>query len=908
MMLGRTAERALIDALLTGAREGRSDALVVTGEPGIGKTTLVKYAIEQAEGMRVLRARGFEAESEIPFAGLADLLRPVLSELDTLPGPQAAALRSALALGPPVAGDRFSVCAATVGILAAAAEETPLLVVVDDLQWLDASSREAVLFAGRRLQADGIALLLATRDPADAAELRSPQLALSGLTLDEVETLARASMPAPPAGAAARLHAATAGNPLGVIELCREWTDPLDDLIGAPLMPTGSRIERALGSRLAQVPEPTRRALVLAAAAVGGDIGTLLAAARASGLGLRDFAPAEKADLVTIDERRIDFRHPLLRSVVYYGASMDDRCAAHTALAAAFAGVPGDAAADARAWHLAAATLEPDDEVAAELEEAAKRASGRAGYVAAARAFAHAARLSLGPDRPRRLLRAARCWQLAGRNDQVLPLLDEALPLTTDPSRRALIQHMSAYVRMWRARPDQALEHLTADAEAVERADPNRAALMYSDAAIPYFMVGRLDELQAAVGRAHELGVRVGGAARLVATVAYAGGRALAGEREHAVRLLEDSHPELLRADPLVRAQEICHAALTWIWLEGYDRAGELVDRVIDAARSTGAVGVLPQALGIESELHFRVGRWHDARASAAESLRLASETRSANLYGLFFAGRLDAVQGRPDDCRRRVARTDEVAQRLGIDCMSLYTGHELGLLALGQGDAAEAIVRLEAVRALPVVRQIREPAIVGWVFDLVEAYVRAGRTDEARALLDAPEAAGDGPWTRAAALRCRALLAGPAEMEAAFEAALAAEACALMPFERARTQLCYGERLRRNRQRAQARRRLEDALETFERLGARPWADKTRSELRATGSTVARSTAALPGLTPQELQVALVVGRGATNHEAAATLFLSQKTIEYHLSNIYRKTNIRSRTELAGIAAGGEA
>ncbi|MEV4640946.1 AAA family ATPase [Actinoplanes sp. NPDC049548] len=908
MMLGRIAERALIDALLTGARAGHSDALVLTGEPGIGKTTLIQYAIEQAEGMRVLRARGFEAESEIPFAGLADLLRPALSELDTLPGPQAAALRSALALGPPVAGDRFSVCAATVGILAAAAEAAPLLVVVDDLQWLDASSREAVLFAGRRLQADGIALLLATRDPADAAELRCPQRALSGLTVDEVDALARASMPAPPAGAAARLHAATAGNPLGVIELCREWTDPVDDVIGAPMVPNGSRIERALASRLAQVPEPTRRALVLAAAAVGGDVGTLLAAARASGLGLRDFAPAEKADLVSIDERRIDFRHPLLRSVVYYGASMDDRCAAHTALAAAFAGVPGDAAADARAWHLAAATLEPDDDVATELEQAAQRANRRAGYVAAARAFAHAARLSRGPDRPRRLLRAARCWQLAGRNDQVLPLLDEALPLTTEPGRRALIQHMSAYVRMWRGRPDEALEYLTANAEAVEHADPGRAALMYSDAVIPYFMTGRMDELQAAVGRAHELGVRVGGTARLVAAVAYAGGRALAGARAQAVRLLEDCHPELLRADPLVRAQEMCHAALTWIWMEGFDRAAELVDRVIGAARSTGALGVLPQALGIESELHFRAGSWHDARVSAAESLRLASETRSANLYGLFFAGRLDAVQGRADDCRRRVARTDEVAQRLGVDCMALYTGHELGLLALSHGDAAEAIVRLEAVRSLPVVREIREPGVVPWVFDLAEAYIRAGHTDEARALLDAPEAAGDGPWTRAAALRCRALLAEPDDMRVAFEAALAAEACAYMPFERARTQLSFGERLRRARQRAQAREQLHEALEVFERLGARPWSDKAQTELRATGTTITRSAATLPGLTPQELQVALVVGRGATNHEAAATLFLSQKTIEYHLSNIYRKTNIRSRTELAGIAAAGAA
>lgn len=903
MMLGRTAERALIDALLTGARSGRSGALVITGEPGIGKTTLIGYATENAAGLRVLTARGYEDESEIPFAGLADLLRPVLDGLSGLPAPQAAALRSALALGPPVAGDRFTVCAATVGILAAAAQASPLLIVMDDLQWLDASSREAVLFAGRRLHADGIALLIATRNPDDAADLRASHVALTGLSVDDVDELCRTTLPATPPGAAARLHAATAGNPLGVIELSREQPDPADVGVAAPQVPPGSRIERALLARLAELPAGTRRALVLAAAAVGGDTGVLLLAAEATGLHLRDFAPAETQDLITIDDRRTEFRHPLLRSVVYHAATMDDRCAAHNALAAVLADVPGDAAADSRAWHLAAATLSPDEDVATLLQQAAQRAGNRAGYVAAARAFGQAARLSRGPDRARRLLRAARCWQLAGRNDQVLLLLDEALPLTTEPSRRALIQHMSAYVRMWRERPDGVLEFLVASAAAVEEADPGRAALMYSDACIPYFMVGDIERLQAVVRRGHELAARAGGPPQLVAAVALAGGLTLAGERGAADELLRRCHPALMEADPLVRAQDLCHAALSWIWLEGFDRAGELLDRVVTAARSAGALGVLPQALGISSELHFRIGRWHDARASAAESLRLASETRQADLYGLFFTGRLDAVQGRPDDCRRRVERTMEVAGRLGVDCMALYTGHELGLLALSQGEAGEAITHLEAVRALPVAAHIRDPAVVPWVFDLVEAYIRDGRPDAARELLDAQQARPGGMWADAAAARCRALLAAPEEMAEAFKIALESLGCALMPFERARTELSYGERLRRQRQRAQARKHLHDALETFTRLGAQPWADRARTELRATGTTVRRSADALPRLTPQELQVALVVARGATNHEAAATLFLSQKTIEYHLSNIYRKTNIRSRTDLAGIA-----
>jgi ATP/maltotriose-dependent transcriptional regulator MalT len=461
-------------------------------------------------------------------------------------------------------------------------------------------------------------------------------------------------------------------------------------------------------------------------------------------------------------------------------------------------------------------------------------------------------------------------------------------------------------VRMWRERPDAVLEYLVASAEAVEHEDPARAALMYSDTCIPYFMTGEIDQLGAAARRGYELAERVGGTPLLVAAVALAGSRTLAGDRAAALTLLRDWHAELMTADPLVRAQDLCHAALTWIWLEDFDRAGELLRRVVAAARSAGALGVLPQALGIESQLFFLVGRWHDARVSAAESLRLASETRQADLYGLFFAGRLDAVQGRPEDCQRRVKRTVAVAGRLGIDCMALYTGHELGLLALGEGDAVEAITHLEAVRELPVAARVREPAVVPWVFDLVEAYIRDGRPEAARDLLTEQKEHTDGLWAPAAAARCRALLAEPEAMEEAFRAALAAPGCAAMPFERARTLLCYGERLRRARQRAHAREQLHEALEIFERLGAKPWAHRTRTELRATGTTVGRSATALPKLTPQELQVALVVARGATNHEAATTLFLSQKTIEYHLSNIYRKTNIRSRAELAVFADAG--
>jgi DNA-binding NarL/FixJ family response regulator len=905
MLLGRSAERARIDQLLDDARSGLSGVLILHGEAGIGKTTLLQYAAEQAQDMRILSTRGFETESEIPFSGLADLLRPVLSLLPSLPHPQAAALESALALGPPLAGDRFSVCAATLSVLAAAAAEQPTLLLVDDLQWMDASSTEALLFAARRLHADDIAVLCAARDEGGRTgpDLRLPELRLIGLGRHDAVALSRALVPGLPRRIGDHLYESTAGNPLGMIELAEAWQADSDDATG-PFLPAGSRIELAIGVRIASLPEATRRALVIVAAQAGGETGIVLRAMRATGVDLADLAPAEAARVLEVDNRRIQFRHPLLRSVLYQGASTEDRCTAHAALAEALADVPGVDAADARAWHLAAATLVPDDGVAELLEKAAQRARQRAAYVAAARGFAQAARLSGDDLRSARLVRAARCWLLAGENANALPLLDEALPLATDPRQRAVVNHVTAYIRMWRDRPSDYLHFLVDRARDVEHDDPGRAAQMYADAAIPCVMIGDIDGLQTVVLRAYELGRRVGGIPELSATVAMAGALALDRRQDTAAELLRACQPALEAVDPLVRAQDLCHAAYIWIWLEDHKRAEHLLDRVIERARRSGAMGVLPQALSIASEIYYRVGRWTEAGAAATESARLAKESSQANLYALFFSARMDAVQGRAADCVRAATRTDRIARRLGVRLMPLFTGHELALLALGESRTKEAVDHLETVSCLPVAIAVRNPAVVPWVFDLVEAYGREGRVEEAEALLAAQSPSESERWARAAAARCRALLTSNGDLHDAFDEALAMEARAGMPFERARTLLCFGERLRRARHRLAARKPLREAWETFDRLGAAPWAERASNELRATGETVRRGLRAATQLTPQEIQVALLVARGASNQEAAAALFLSLKTIEYHLSNIYRKTNIHSRTGLAAVAA----
>ncbi len=915
MVFGRVAERAAIDDLLRSARAGRSGALVIRGEPGIGKSTLLRFAAEQAKDMTVLSARGYESESEIPFAGLADLLRPVLSLLESLPAPQTAALQSAMSLGPPVAGDRFSVCAATVGVLAAAAGAEPLLVIVDDLQWLDASSREAILFAARRLHADGIGLLMASRSGAegvpdnDYAGLR--ELRLEGLSTADADGLLRELLPDASAQVRKQIYEDTAGNPLGMHELSDLGSSQRAP-IGAPGMPAQSRLARALWGRLAELPDRTRRALLLVAAAAGAQTDVVLLAARQAGLDLADFAPAELVGLLVIDDRQINFRHPLLRSVLYGSSSMHERFAAHGALAAVLEQHPGDVPADARAWHLSVARLPPDEEVSALLAAAGSRARRRGGNLEAARAFEQAARFGTVQTRAPLMMRAARCYQLAGRSSRVLPLLLEALPLTDDPSLRALIRHMAGYVQIWRALPRVGLAEMIDGAQEVEQVDPGRAAMMYADAALAYFMLGEPVELLGTTRRAFEVSESAGGAARLVATVAYAGAQVINGGRAEGRALLDGVREQLLEVDPLARAQELAHAAFEWIWLEDYQVVDELLERIISTARSTGALGVLPQALAIASELAFRTGRWAHARAFADESVSLARETKQANLYGLYYVARIDAMQGRTDDAVRLLTRTAGMSQRLEAHCMDLYTGHTFGLLALGEGDLEEAIRRLEEVRDLPLARRTKDQTIVPWAFDLVEAYARAGRTAEASALLEqfavpepAPgESSGESHGLMALTHRCRGLMASRETMVAHFELALTAHDRCEMPFERARTLMSLGERLRRGRQRTPARRHLRRALEIFEQLDAVSWANRARAELAATGETATRGTGVVALLTPQELQVALVVARGASNQEAASALFLSQKTIEYHLSNVYRKTGLKNRTDLSELTA----
>src|SRR5215472_337478 len=454
MLLGREFEIAHIDRLLAEAREGRSGALVLSGEPGIGKTALLDYAADRAKGMTVLAARGIESEAELPFAALADLLRPVMGLIERIPEAQAAALEAALALGPPAAGDGFTVCAGVLSVLAAAAD-APALVLIDDAQSVDRSSMQAVLFAARRLDAEGVALFVARRHGSDMDMSGLAELDVSGLDREAALALLERSGRVSTA-VADELIASSGANPLALIEVPSLLTDaqlagtePMD----AP-MPTGDALERAFMQRVAKLPNQTQRALVVAAASGSSDLDEIVAAVERADLEADALDAAELAGLTVVDGSRFAFAHPLLRSAVYHGATALTRRAAHEALAGG--------SDERRPWHLAAAASQPDASLADALERSASSASRRGGHAEAAAALETAARLAEDDDGRARLLRdaAEEAWR-AGQSTRALGLLDDALVQASDPGVVARLQHLYGVIEMWNGSPLAASERLT---------------------------------------------------------------------------------------------------------------------------------------------------------------------------------------------------------------------------------------------------------------------------------------------------------------------------------------------------------------------------------------------------------------------------------------------------------------
>jgi DNA-binding CsgD family transcriptional regulator/DNA replicative helicase MCM subunit Mcm2 (Cdc46/Mcm family) len=897
MLVGRDEERATLAAALAAAREGAGGATVLVGDPGIGKTTLLQWLQEQASDATVVEARGVESEAELPYAALVDLLTPLIDRLDALPETQKDVLATALAIGPPGGVDRFAVGVATLGLIAASAEERLLVLIVDDLQWIDSASRDALAFVTRRLASLPVIVVGAERSSAGVGESLLPGAAVVRVgPLDPSAALQLLGDGIAPA-VVKRLLDAARGNPLALVELPQSLTtgqlDGSEPLIEP--MATRNGLERAFASRLAPLSPDGRRAVLVAAADGSRTAGVVLAALASFDLAERALAEVESLGLVSLDANRIEFRHPLVRSAAYHGADPAERRLVHAALADA------DDDPDRSVWHRAAATVGSDADVAAELEEAAKRALGRGAFGPSAAAFERSAALT--PDRATRgvrLVYASNALEELGNLQGSQSLLRDAVQLVDEPVAHARVIAQIASVRMASGDVETGHAMLLEEAVRIEAVSPVFAAGMLALAANLLLYRLQVPDTVALMERAFALGDP--GRERLLhERIGLAFGRVLSGEHTAMVELAREAAADRGHGHRL-------SSAVGWplVWTEEYDAARQLLAWAIAVQREGGALRYLPQSLHPLAELDYRVGRWIPALAEAHEAIALFEETGQPMECGFAraTASRIEAALGHQEECRAHARDAFAADATAGMLFATGYASSALGFLELGAGDPEAAIAALDSVERITHDGQVQEP----WVFqsapDLIEACSRAGQGGRAWERLELFHAQAEATGrisARAAAARCRGMLAE--DYQGPFEAALELHARVPTPFERARTSLAYGERLRRDGRRAEARERLHSALQDFDRLGARPWSERARVELRASGQTVRTpDQRAADDLTPQELQVAALVAGGATNREAAATLFLSAKTIEFHLGNVYRKLGIRSRTELARI------
>ncbi|MFB6888064.1 AAA family ATPase [Kitasatospora sp. NPDC056327] len=902
MLYGREREQAAVEALLGSAREGRSGALVLRGEPGIGKTALLEYAVAAAgDAFRVVRAAGVEYEAELPFAGLSLLLASGRDRLDALPGPQRRSLEGVFGLGGTAAGgpaDRLLTGLATLGLLAELAVDRPLLCVVDDVQWLDGASLDALLIAARRLRAEGVALLLAARDAgADALPLAGlPELRPAGLSDEDAARLLDGRAGGAPAGPARRrLLAEAAGNPLALVELPVSTGE-----FGSSVLEIGSRLQIAFHGQVTGLPPATQTLLLVAAAEESGELDVVLAAAAALGADAGALAPAERSALVGVGaDRRIAFRHPLLRAAVLQRAPLQQRLAVHRAIGEALED------GDRRTWHLALAATAPDAGLADALERTARRAEARGAHGGAAAAYERAAGLT--PDRDgatRRLVLAAEAATEEGRLVQAEALAERAGARTDSVLVHAVLDQVRAVAQFWRGGYPAAYRLLLdAAATDIEPAYAVRMLLLAFHAAWyageePVVTV--LDRLAALpLGEDEPLAPL---ARHLPAVVLPALGRpagAVPDVRETA------GAARRAGADSPVDLVQLCGAALVL----GRDHETlELAAELVAEARAKGTVGVLPTLQFFLAEAELFHGRHRDAEVTAAEGLALARDTGqrqwTSQLAALLSC--VAALGGADARC------TGLAAEALAPGSAAPAAGEPwaqwgLALLDLGRGRAAAAADRLQRLTTGPYRHHVGATRAVP---DLVEAAVRLGAPERAAGPFErfarwADTAAT--PWAQAVSLRCRALLGPDGSAEPVYRAALALHEGTHRPFEQARTALLYGEWLRRERRRTDARPHLAAALETFERLGAAPWADRARAELTATGTAApAVRAGVLTGLTPQELQIARLAAQGLTNRDIAAQLFLSPRTVGHHLYKAYPKLGIASRTELAALLRGG--
>jgi DNA-binding CsgD family transcriptional regulator len=886
----------VLDRFVAGVQVGEGQALVMRGEPGVGKTALLDYLAGRASGCLVARAAGVQSEMELAFAGLHQLCAPMLAHADSLPVPQREALRTAFGLSSGPAPDRFLVALAVVGLLSEAAGDRPLVCVVDDQQWLDQASAQALGFAARRLAADPVGMVFAARVPGqDVAGL--PELVVQGLAEGDARQLLESVLTGPlDAQVRDQIIADTNGNPLALLELPRGLTSA--QLAGgfglSGAVPLDGRIEASFARQLEALPAPTRRLVQLAAADPSGDPVLVWRAAGRLAIGAGAAGPATEAGLADFGAR-VRFRHPLVRSAAYRSASAETRQELHSALAEAT-----DPAADPdrRAWHRAQAVPGPDEEVAAELEQCAGRAQRRGGLAAAAAFLERSAGLTLDPGRrAQRALAAAQAKHQAGAPDAALGLLAMAQAGPLDELQRARGDRLRAQVAFASSHGRDAPPLMLRAARELEPLDVGLARETYLEAFTAALFVGRLSPAVGDVARAARMAppppapgrasdLLLDGLALLV-TEGYAAGT-----------------PALKRALLAVRDQHVsAEEGLNWLWLA--ERAamavwddetwGILASRHVKLARDAGALSELPLAVRSRILLHAHAGELAEGAALIAEAQVVAGATGSQLApYG---ATGVAAWRGRAAEATELIqANMDGVTSRgEGRGVTSQYSA---ALLYNGLGRYDQALAAAE------LASEYDDVGVLGWsLTELVEAAVRSGQpargAEALRRLSETTRASGT-DWALGAEARSRALLSAGEAAESSYREAIERLGRTRMRPALARAHLVYGEWLRRANRRLDARDQLRTAYDLFTAMGIEAFADRARRELLATGETVRKRTAeTVSALTPQEAHIARLAVDGRTNVEIGAQLFLSTRTVEWHLSKVYAKLGVGSRRDL---------
>ena len=898
---GRREECAVLDRLLEDARAGRSGVVVLRGDAGIGKTALLEYAVASASDLRVLRAVGVEAEMQLAFAALHQLCVPLLDRLDGLPGPQRDALATTFGLSEGAVPDRFFVALAVLGLLSEAAEVRPLVCVIDDAQWLDQASAQALAFVARRMLAEPVVMLFAAREPSDLLA-GLPELVLEGLGDADARAVLASVIPGRlDERIADELLAETRGNPLALLELPRGLTTTrLAGGFGLPAaLSLSGRIEESFQQRLETLPDDTQRLLLVAAAEPTGDPSLLWRAAERLGITGVALEPAESAGLIEVDGR-VRFRHPLVRSAIYRSATAKQRRRAHQALAEA-TDVQVDP--DRRAWHLAEATDGPDENVAAELERAAGRAQARGGLAAAAAFLERSAELTPEPlHRARRALGAARTKYEAGALDEAVALLATAETANLDDVERTHVHLLRAQIAFASRRGSDAPPLLLSAARELDPVDPSLARTTYLEAFSAALFAGRLARAGGVVEVAEAVWAGTASSRRARPsdlllyglatrfTKGYAAGAPILKEALSAFRRDAVLPPEDAR----------------WLWFACWaaadlwdDETWDLLSaRQLELVRAAGALTAIPFALTARSSVHLVCGDVH-AAASQVDEIRTVSEATGIATppYGpLWLAG----LRGREAELSRlmETAIDEAVARGEGYALADAELVRAILYNALGRYEAARSVFGPGGERSYDINTPPRAVA------EVIEAAVRCEEPQLARRLLnrlaDMAQASGT-DWVVGVEARSRALVSEGDNAENLYREAIERLSRTRVRLELARAHLLYGEWLRRERRRLDARKQLRTAFEMLTAMGVEAFAARAERELLSTGERAHKRTVETrEDLTPQEAQIARLAADHLSNAEIGARLIISQHTVAYHLRKVFNKLGITSRTQLS--------